>query len=347
MNVNMKLSQLDHDIRGWLDHYVQEWDMPVEQVALVIRIDEIANRLRVYPEIAASLARRPIDINSFADVARQSWVLGHRMDAIRFNEFVSQTDKAANAIEKLLDSFPEDDKAIVERIDEWLETIVKTGYVKSSGSHDWAGAAQLASLILTSVYPKKFVDFRPKRWYSLAGTFGYEILPSSATYGEKLVWAGDFAKDISQTQIYKEYWPEGEPLWVISGICWKNTEIEKPETEPTDIDILAFPEGSPKRRLHLLRERNQTVVAKAKALGLREDLSLQCQVCGFSYVETYGERGRGFIEAHHKKPVAELTPGSKTRVSDIGLVCANCHRMLHRGDRTLSIEELRVILLNR
>jgi predicted HNH restriction endonuclease len=130
-------------------------------------------------------------------------------------------------------------------------------------------------------------------------------------------------------------------LWVIAGICWKNTEIEKPKPEPQDIDDLSFPEGTGKRYLHLLRERNQTVVAKAKALGLESDPLLRCQVCGFSFVETYGEVGRGFIEAHHKTPVAELTRGSRTHISDIGLVCANCHRILHRGDRMCSIEELR------
>jgi hypothetical protein len=118
------------------------------------------------------------------------------------------------------------------------------------------------------VYPKRFVDFRHGRWDSLANIFGYETIPSSTSYGKRLIWAGRFARDVSQTKTFQEYWPEAEyPLWVIAGICWKNTQIEKPKPEPHDIDALSFPEGTEKRYLHLLRERNQTVVTKAKALG--------------------------------------------------------------------------------
>jgi hypothetical protein len=339
--------RLDNSIRQWLDRYSREWDMSVEQVACAIRSDEILSRLEVYPRISSALLTSPFEIHQFAEAARQSWVLRHKMDAIRFNEFVN-ADGATRAIQELMSGFPSDERGAVERINESLVQIADLGYERSPGSFDWAGAAQLMSVVLTSLHPKRFVDFRQNRWSSFAKIFGYELPPSGATYGERLVWAGNFARDISETNTYQRYWQpywsEFETLWVISGICWKNMEIKKPEAEPTKIDMFSFPEGAEKRRLHLLRERSQTVVSKAKAIALETDSLLRCQVCGFSFVETYGEIGRGFIEAHHKRPVAQLTPGSRTYVRDIGLVCANCHRMLHRGDRTLSIEELRAIV---
>ncbi len=49
----------------------------------------------------------------------------------------------------------------------------------------------------------------------------------------------------------------------------------------------------------------------------------------------------GFIECHHTKPVATLVEGEKTHLDDLVLVCANCHRMVHRGKPWLSIGELK------
>ena len=57
--------------------------------------------------------------------------------------------------------------------------------------------------------------------------------------------------------------------------------------------------------------------------------------------KTYGDLGEGFIECHHKVPVSELKPGAKTKLSDLAVLCANCHRMLHRRRPWLSVDELR------
>lgn len=71
-----------------------------------------------------------------------------------------------------------------------------------------------------------------------------------------------------------------------------------------------------------------------------------CIVCGFNFEARYGHRGKDFIHVHHLKPMAlrdgeyELNP-----VEDLRPVCPNCHAMLHRGERVLNIEELRVLVL--
>lgn len=70
-----------------------------------------------------------------------------------------------------------------------------------------------------------------------------------------------------------------------------------------------------------------------------------CAVCGFNFELKYGELGKGFIHTHHLKPLA-LTDGEYELdpVEDLRPVCPNCHAMLHRPDRMLSIEELQGIL---
>jgi 5-methylcytosine-specific restriction protein A len=71
----------------------------------------------------------------------------------------------------------------------------------------------------------------------------------------------------------------------------------------------------------------------------------KCSVCGFSFESRYGVLGKDFIHVHHLKPLA-LTDGEYelNPINDLRPVCPNCHAMLHRKKKTLSIEQLRTRL---
>jgi hypothetical protein len=340
------IHDLDKQIQIWLAALASEWGCSIDEVPIYLPVDEIEDRLTNYPVICSILSPATLEFDEFSKVARKCWALGGRFDLIRFGEFIGKGQLAADAIKELIRNFPSDDEQTIRRIDTFVEQAVKLGYSTPKGSPDRAGAALLASVLLTSLYPKRFADFRQSRWIKFAGKFNYQSTPSGAmNYGEKLIWTGRFVSDFSKTMTFQRYWPQGEPSWVIAGICWYGPEPPKPQVEfASGEEIRSFPEGAEKRRLHLIRERNRIVVSMAKELAVKSDPSLKCEVCGFSYVEKYGEHGRAFIEAHHRQPIASLKPGSQTRVEDISLICANCHRMVHRGDRTLTIEELRIKL---
>ncbi len=72
----------------------------------------------------------------------------------------------------------------------------------------------------------------------------------------------------------------------------------------------------------------------------------KCQVCGFDFVETYGELGRNYIEVHHVNPLAEQDGEHIVNPAvDLVCLCANCHRMMHRNrNQVLSIDQLRDVL---
>ena len=76
------------------------------------------------------------------------------------------------------------------------------------------------------------------------------------------------------------------------------------------------------RRRELTRnapERNTRARLRALERGYR------CQVCGFSFEETYGVK---FAEVHH----LALLSGGEKRIDpekDLLVVCSNCHSMLH------------------
>lgn len=101
-----------------------------------------------------------------------------------------------------------------------------------------------------------------------------------------------------------------------------------------------YSEGKQYFKHHVMRERNPKLMKEAKALFIREHGSLYCEVCGFSFTEHYGDRGKDFIEGHHTKYVSELAPGEWTKITDIVMLCPNCHRMIHRKPK-ISIEDLK------
>ena len=74
----------------------------------------------------------------------------------------------------------------------------------------------------------------------------------------------------------------------------------------------------------------------------------KCQVCDFDFELTYGKWGKEFAEVHHIKPLSELN-GVKYETdprTDLAVLCANCHRMIHRKKNfTLKLSELKSKLL--
>ncbi|TGE09953.1 HNH endonuclease [Hymenobacter fodinae] len=121
------------------------------------------------------------------------------------------------------------------------------------------------------------------------------------------------------------------------------THVEVPLIAEED-EALAFPEGKEKFRLHRIKERNRDLVKAVKERALLIDGNLCCQVCEFSFLEKYGALGEGFIEAHHLRPISELTEETLTQLDDLVLVCSNCHRMLHRRRPWLTLEDLKLLV---
>lgn len=72
----------------------------------------------------------------------------------------------------------------------------------------------------------------------------------------------------------------------------------------------------------------------------------KCNACGFDFEAVYGERGKGFIEVHHTKPLSTVDEVHEVDpVHDLITVCSNCHRMIHRNrDKVLSVEEVKKLI---
>lgn len=135
----------------------------------------------------------------------------------------------------------------------------------------------------------------------------------------------------------------------LSKLGFKITEKVRGKRSPpiqiaSEDDESSSPEGQRKSGWHTRCERDASIVKKAKEQRLKRDADLLCEVCGFSFFEVYGMLGevdKRFIEAHHTVPIAELNGPTKTKVKDLALLCANCHRAIHRIKPMLSVSELR------
>jgi HNH endonuclease len=110
------------------------------------------------------------------------------------------------------------------------------------------------------------------------------------------------------------------------------------------VNSMTAREGRLKLVEHFRRERNREIIKAKKQQVLRVTGCLTCEACGFDFERVYGYLGRGFCEVHHKVPLAEVGTEVTTRLEDLAILCANCHRMIHRTNPFKSIEELKQLV---
>jgi len=130
------------------------------------------------------------------------------------------------------------------------------------------------------------------------------------------------------------------------GIQFKLLSITKDFTKSTKNDHdKGSKEGRVIYKTHKSFERNGNLPIEKKNKVLKELGYLSCEVCEFNFTEKYGERGKNYIECHHNIPVSKLKEGDITKLSDLTLLCSNCHRMIHRKKPWLTLDELKKILI--
>ena len=156
----------------------------------------------------------------------------------------------------------------------------------------------------------------------------------------KEIWH-DFSTDIERLRItadaIRQAYKEAAAATKTPGSCL----VE----DGSDTDV--FPEGAILTRLHLLRERSQSAARLKKRRVVEHTGRLACEACNFDFLEIYGKLGEGFAECHHLTPLSRLPGRKSTHLGDLGIVCANCHRMLHRSKQWLTISDLKEVIVAR
>jgi predicted HNH restriction endonuclease len=139
---------------------------------------------------------------------------------------------------------------------------------------------------------------------------------------------------VSGIEIHQPFLKEVERRW--------HQLLGKPNSIPSLVgDADDYEANEWRSRLHtrLERERDNRLVRLKKEKVLRETGKLACECCGFDFCVQYGELASGFAECHHRRHVSKLRKGEKTTRPSLAVVCANCHRVLHRNEG-LTVEKL-------
>ena len=113
-----------------------------------------------------------------------------------------------------------------------------------------------------------------------------------------------------------------------------------------DPDEEEFAEGRLMTALHKRRERNRKV--RARLLAARErNGRLSCDMCDCVSNAVASNMEDATFEAHHRVLLSDAEERS-TRLSDMALLCANCHRLLHRAisvaKRWIDVDEGRTLV---
>jgi 5-methylcytosine-specific restriction protein A len=97
--------------------------------------------------------------------------------------------------------------------------------------------------------------------------------------------------------------------------------------EVDEAEDVEFYEGRLLTQSHLRRERSAGL--RKALLKKRQGDALYCDVCDEAHSALPPELRTAAFEAHHIIPIAAVGEGA-TKIADVALLCATCHRLLHR-----------------
>ncbi|WP_461428067.1 HNH endonuclease signature motif containing protein [Gymnodinialimonas sp.] len=167
----------------------------------------------------------------------------------------------------------------------------------------------------------------------------------------KEIAAVDPFLDMSKApQIVEQKWqpaPEDDPLSEVLLIdmgtprrpIWaeRNISVLAGAPEAADAISLGYVE-SRSLRLHIGFERRAMPAELVKAAR-----GFTCEGCDLDAETRYGKRlASRVIEAHHRRPIAELSEGTRrVSVDDFFVLCATCHRLIHGLPDVSDLQALR------
>ena len=91
-------------------------------------------------------------------------------------------------------------------------------------------------------------------------------------------------------------------------------------------------EGERKLEIHKSIERDRKLRQTKISQFLEENENLKCELCNFNFINQYPFLTTDIIEVHHIVPLSTLSKGTNVNLSDLMLLCSNCHFAIHQGD---------------
>jgi 5-methylcytosine-specific restriction protein A len=147
---------------------------------------------------------------------------------------------------------------------------------------------------------------------------------------QNLLSAEDENRGLSSSALDREIvgtYPRDRAEEVASVALSIRQAIENKEAVDLSTEDEVFSEG------HILtsRHRSRDQRLRRKLLAQRTDDQLICAICDCTPPPGVGRQLKeSFFEAHHVRPLSEKKGVTSTRVADMALLCAGCHRFIHK-----------------
>jgi len=162
------------------------------------------------------------------------------------------------------------------------------------------------------------------------------------------VATGKGLANVSETDrsVWAEFGSDPEAVKKLAALI-RSTVANAEASESDDDNEDEFSEGRVLTEVHKRRERDRRI--RRRLLTARRKLgALTCDMCLSGTPCRDPKLEDALFEAHHVVPISSSLE-RKTRLSDMALVCANCHRLLHRaisiGKRWLGVADGKKLLL--
>lgn len=145
-------------------------------------------------------------------------------------------------------------------------------------------------------------------------------------------------------RIWEEFGDRPDEVHQLAAAIKKAIAVAGDDVLP-DVDQ-ELPEGRLLTALHVRRERNSKV--RKMLLDDRRPKGLRCEICALTRPELDLSLQESLFEAHHLVPLADAGE-RRTRLTDLALLCACCHRLVHRAmvlkSSWVSIAEARALVV--
>ena len=161
---------------------------------------------------------------------------------------------------------------------------------------------------------------------------------------QNLLSAIDPSRGLSSSKLDRELvaeFPSNRAVEVAALASLIRGAIDLGEAVETFPEDEVFAEGQLLTSRHRSRDRRLRI----KLLKQTSDDQLVCEICEFAPPPLERPLRESFFEAHHIRPLSDFKGATSTRVADLSLLCAGCHRFTHRliaiNKRWFSIAEAR------
>ena len=177
--------------------------------------------------------------------------------------------------------------------------------------------------------------------------FGQGTVMSNWRVAQSGPWKGQFYIWTTPMRDFTEPVP-GQDVEAATGF-----QIPKSKcVVPADLESAVWRAARGKKLIQVERAmEGATTEARSKYRNgkLRESALQQargvCEGCGVNYWKKSGGLGRHCLVVHHKKQMKDTDQPRETKLSELAVLCGNCHLLIHSNPtKALTIAQLRRVL---